>query len=125
MNYGQPQPTPTLRQIAERLAAQYAERAPPPPPPPPPATLATQTVEKPYEEEAANYEAAVLAQAKDRGLAGTAHALEQRAQQETLKKRVMQFYCKHQYVNVPVQWYGATVYPRICTLCGKIRDSDK
>ena len=115
-------PTPTLRQIAERLAAQLADRAPPPPPPPAPADLAAQVVEKPYEEEAASYEAAVLAQAKERGLAGTAYALEQRAQQEALKKRVMQFYCKHRYVNVPIQWYGATAYPRICALCGKVQD---
>ena len=124
MNYGQPpHPTPTLRQIAERLAAQLAERAPPPPPPPAPADLASNVVEKPYEEEATAYEAAILAQAKERGLKGTAYALEQRAKDAELKKRIGQFYCKHQFVNVPVQWYGATVYPRICALCGKVRDS--
>ena len=123
MNYVQPQPTPTLRQIAERLAAQLAERAPPPPPPPAPADLASNVVEKPYEEEATAYEAAVLEQAKERGLKGTAHVLEQRAKEAELKKRIGQFYCKHQFVNVPVQWYGATAYPRICALCGKVRDS--
>ncbi len=116
------QPTPTLRQIAERLAAQLADRAPPPPPPPAPTELAAQVVEKPYEEEASEYEGAVLAQAKERGLKGTAYALEQRAQQESLKKRVLQFYCKHRFVNVPIQWYGATAYPRICASCGKVQE---
>ncbi len=128
MNYGQPpqpimHPTPTLRQIAERLAAQLAERAPPPPVTEKPADLTGQVVEKPYEEEAAAYEAAVIAQAKERGLKGTAYVLEQQAKDAELKKRIGQFYCKHQFVNVPVQWYGATVYPRICALCGKVRDS--
>ena len=128
MNYGQtPQPimhpTPTLRQIAERLAAQLAERAPPAYVPDKPQDLASKVVEKPYEEEATAYETAVLDQAKERGLKGTAYVLEQRAKDVELKKRIGQFYCKHQFVNVPVQWYGATVYPRICALCGKVRDS--
>ena len=84
-------PTPTLRQIAERLAAQLAERAPAPPPPPAPADLASNVVEKPYEEEATAYEAAILAQAKERGLKGTAYVLEQRAKDAELKKRIGQF----------------------------------
>lgn len=114
--------THATRQIAQRLADQLNMRNPESYIPTLPETLCAKPVDRPIEEEITAIEASVLTQAKDRGLKGTAHALEQRASQEELKKRVLQFYCKHQYVNVPVQWYGATVYPRICARCGKIRD---
>ena len=122
--HNNPHPTPTLRQLAERLAEQINTRTPQNNAPAPPTELTSHIVDKPYEEEMTSYNAAMIAQAKERGLHGTAYNLEKRAEQETLKKRVLQFYCKHRYVNVPVQWYGATVYPRICASCGKVQNSD-
>jgi hypothetical protein len=116
-------PTPSRKILEDRLAQQLTMRNPAPPQLPAP--LPKTTVEKPIESENKSYDESVLAQARERGLKATAYQLEQRAQAETLKKNLLQFYCKHQFANIPVQWYGTTVYPRICVSCGKIRDSDK
>jgi hypothetical protein len=130
--YGQ---TPSTEVLNARYAAAMAERNPSYVTPPTPADIQPtpaghfgqppcMVVVKPLQDEQRAYEAALLAQAKDRGLKGVAYVLEQKAGEEERKKRLTQFYCAHTYVNVPVQWYGATVYPRICPKCGHIRSSD-
>lgn len=119
--YGQ---TPSAEVLNARYAAAMAERNPSYVTPPTPADIQPTPIVKPLQDEQRAYEAALLAQAKDRGLKGVAYALEQKAGEEERKKRLTQFYCTHTYVNVPVQWYGTTVYPRICPKCGHIRSSD-
>jgi hypothetical protein len=119
--YGQ---TPSAELLKARLAAAEAERNPPRFIPPPPQDIQSIPIVKPLQDEQKAYEAAIIRQAKDRGLQGVAYVLEQKAGEEERKQRVTQFYCAHTYVNVPVQWYGATVYPRICPKCGHIRSSD-
>lgn len=133
--YGQ---TPSAEVLKARLAAAEAERNPPRYTPPTPQDIKAipaghpsfpghppcMVVVKPLQDENKAYEAAILGQAKDRGLKGVAYVLEQKAAEVERKQRVAQFYCAHTYVNVPVQWYGATVYPRICPKCGHIRSSE-
>ena len=119
--YGQ---TPSTEVLKARLAAAEAERNPPRYTPPTPQDIQATPIVKPLQDENKAYEAAILGQAKDRGLKGVAYVLEQKATEVERKQRVAQFYCAHTYVNVPVQWYGATVYPRICPKCGHIRSSE-
>ncbi len=119
--YGQ---TPSAEVLKARLAAAEAERNPPRITPPTPQDIQSIPIVKPLQDENKAYEAAILGQAKDRGLRDVAYVLEQKAAEVERKQRVAQFYCAHTYVNVPVQWYGATVYPRICRKCGHIRPSD-
>jgi hypothetical protein len=117
-------PTPTAKQINARLAAAVAERGASVVAPPIPAHIQPIPIVKPQGGENKAFDAAVLAQAQERGLKGTAYVLEQKAMAEERQRRLVQFYCAHTYVNVPVVWYGATVYPRLCSKCGHVRSSD-
>lgn len=130
--YGQ---TPSAEVLNARYAAAEAERNPPRIVPPTPTDIKAipaghpghppcMVVVKPLQDEQRAHDAAVLAQADARGLHGVAYMLQEKAKEEERQKRLQQFYCTHTYVNVPVQWYGATVYPRICPKCGHVRPSD-
>jgi len=119
--YGQ---TPSAEVLNARYAAAEAERNPPRTVPPTPTDIKSIPIVKPLQDEQRAHDKAVLAQAEARGLHGVAYMLQEKAKEEERQKRLQQFYCTHTYVNVPVQWYGAIVYPRICPKCGHVRSSD-